>query len=276
MVQPSSLGALVEWRVDGRAVLLGASGSYTCDNTPGEHAIEAGPVGRSRTVYLDTYAVTIESNAGLSQVQDGTFVTFRAITEPPGYESQVTWLASTLYGLVSQVTGTGEMFTARFDGSITNGDPPRWIGVRADNALLFTDCCVPPGNCVCNSIAWSLPLNVMPSCPPFGFGNNQYAVVQVTNTGPPETLTYKVFDYDLETPNDLLYEATKLCPTGTSTLNLEAFLFSDANCNVTGYGGSSGGFPEAEGRTAEVFYVLYAPGGGALCITSIQDVTCPP
>lgn len=133
-VVPAALAPLVEWRLDGKVLKdLGARVRLQVF-TIGPHALTAGT---SDTTSLDTYMVHITHPTADSPILDGESVTFRAVTEPPGLEPEITWLASTKYGDCAPMLGRGAEFTTRFDATVSLGG--RWLGVRADNALVGRD-----------------------------------------------------------------------------------------------------------------------------------------
>ena len=131
-VHPPVFAPLVEWRIGGGATLLGDAPVHVFDDV-GSHEVEVGPVGRSVTLVLDTYRVTsAEPDEAYSLLPEGRPITFRAKTEPPGFEKYITWLTATLHGTATPATGHGASFTAKFEG-ITGADGSRWAGVRADH-----------------------------------------------------------------------------------------------------------------------------------------------
>ena len=75
-------------------------------------------------------------------VPEGVPVTFTAVTEPPGYEEDITWLATTKYGTGVPILGRGPTFTTQFDntfGPHPDGGLWQWLGVKADNAAAGQD-----------------------------------------------------------------------------------------------------------------------------------------
>jgi len=99
------------------------------------------------------------------------------------------------------------------------------------------------------------------------------------NPGPPESIICQFYDYDANefppTPSDLLDEVEETCPTGLSTIRCTLRAWCDANCYVRGTGGTSGGFPEIEGSTAEVYAYVKTSGGAFLCESAITNIICP-
>jgi len=136
-VEPPAFAPLVEWRLDGEPQRhLGGSIRMRVF-TGRSNTIEAGPKAASVEVALDTYIVRITSPRRGDEIPDGAPVTFTAVTDPPGYEDQITWLASTKYGSCDPLMGEGPEFTTMFFG--TSGEEGRWLGARADNAIVGAD-----------------------------------------------------------------------------------------------------------------------------------------
>jgi|GEM_PF-6170270 len=137
-VQPTELAPLVEWTVNGEVLApLGAQVELMVYGVH-EHAIAAGgDAVWSPQVRLDTYSVRITEDTRDQRIVDGVPVTYRAETDPPGFESEVAWLASTKYGTCSPDRGTGPEFTTEFQGTL--GNEGRWVGVRAANSSLGSD-----------------------------------------------------------------------------------------------------------------------------------------
>gem|GEM_PF-3981031 len=136
----SALAPLIEWRIDETPVGVGEH-MFTI---PGRHTVSVGPPSRATTLDLTVYSVDIHGPG----VSDGSIpidtpITYTATTTPPGFEDQVTWLASTKFGSAEPALGHGASFTTTFhdalgivDGSITRGS---WVGIRADNLALGSD-----------------------------------------------------------------------------------------------------------------------------------------
>ncbi len=146
---------VVEWRVDGRPFALGQSAEFRFA-TPGRHTISVGPPRNARELTLDVYSVEITSHInGTDFIRQGVPVTFEAVTNPPGFEEYITWIATTKFGTMSTVAGAGRTFTVRFDDTV--GDDPdngrfQWLGVRADNVAFGQDqkagaCILPDAGC---------------------------------------------------------------------------------------------------------------------------------
>lgn len=137
-VEPAGFAPLVEWRLDGKPLAQLGAQVQLQSFVAREHVLEAG----GEELTLETYRVHITSHESRTQIPDGVPVTFAAKTEPPGYESRVTWLASTKTGTCTPARGEGAEFTVLFDGTV--GSQGRWLGVRADGTSVATD--EKPGN----------------------------------------------------------------------------------------------------------------------------------
>ena len=139
---PPGFSPLMEWRVGDVAWGLGATIPIRVDE-PGVHVISVGPPARPRQVELETYSVAITSHLrNHDVVQEGEVVVFEAVTDPPGYEDEITWLSSTKYGTASPVLGSGPTFAVQFDdtwGINDRGMPFQWLGVKADNTTINQD-----------------------------------------------------------------------------------------------------------------------------------------
>lgn len=141
-VTPTELAPLVEWRFNGKPQRhLGASVRVRAF-TLGENTLSAGPGGAEAAARLDTFLVRISKPDSWKDLSDGELVTLKAETSPPGYEDEVTWLASTKYGSSDPLTGEGPEFTTRFFD--TFGPGGSWLGVKAGNAHLGKDHKNPP------------------------------------------------------------------------------------------------------------------------------------
>ncbi len=80
----------------------------------------------------EPYTVTIW---GPATIQDGMPATFRAMTNPPGFEDEVSWSAITKFGGAYPSDGTGAQFTVVFHDTFGGpGRRCRWLAVRADDA----------------------------------------------------------------------------------------------------------------------------------------------
>jgi len=137
-VEPVELAPLIEWRLNGSAQeQLGAEVEMTVFGVR-EHAIAAGgDAVVSPEIRLDTYRVRITEETRDQQILDGVPVTYRAETDPPGYEDEIAWLASTKYGTCSPDTGHGPEFTTVFSETVSPDG--QWLGVRAANDLQAQD-----------------------------------------------------------------------------------------------------------------------------------------
>lgn len=135
-IQPAAFLPLVEWRLDGRLQRhIGVIKMRLF--TTGFHSISAGPSEKPATVQLETYGVRITTPALRERIRGGVPVTFTAVTDPLGYETEITWLASTKYGGCSPMMGSGGEFTTTFER--TAGPEGVWLGVKADNDRLGQD-----------------------------------------------------------------------------------------------------------------------------------------
>ena len=141
-VDPPGFAPLIEWRVDGSATKLGSSVQQALYEI-GLHTISAGPPAAEQTVDVDTYEVIITSHvSGEDIIPEGEPVVFTAVTDPPGYENDITWLSSTKYGTASPVLGEGPVFVAEFNdtwGPHPDGGLWQWFGAKADNAKVGQD-----------------------------------------------------------------------------------------------------------------------------------------
>ncbi|HEX4961504.1 MAG TPA: hypothetical protein VF173_11740 [Thermoanaerobaculia bacterium] len=137
-VQPSGFAPLIEWRLDGKPQVKMGSPAHLEIYTPGPHTLSAGPLGNEKQIHLDAYMVHITSHQqSADDIPGGVPVTFKAETDPPGYESDITWIASTKYGSAKPWMGNGPEFTVEFDDALSaQGE---WLGVRADNAKIGVD-----------------------------------------------------------------------------------------------------------------------------------------
>lgn len=141
-VDPVGMAPLIEWRIDSDAVRLGAWTQETFSG-PGQHTISVGPTDRFEQVDIEIYSVEITSHEDMVDiVQEGTPITFQAVTDPPGFEDDITWVSSTKDGTASPVLGTGPSFTVTFEDTFAD-DPAngyfQWLGVRADNTTFGQD-----------------------------------------------------------------------------------------------------------------------------------------
>jgi len=141
-VDPPGFLPLVESRVDGVAMQLGAPAA-TRWNEVGRHTVAIGPpAGRPVRLEVETYRTRITSHTqGVDMIAEGKPIVFTAVTDPPGFENDIVWISSTKHGTATPVLGRGATFTAQFDNT-WGGDPQnrmQWLGVRADNAAVAQD-----------------------------------------------------------------------------------------------------------------------------------------
>jgi hypothetical protein len=136
-VEPPELAPLVEWRVNGKAQRHLGSGVGLKVFTAGIQRIEAGAVEAPSRAELETYRVQIAAPDLAATFAEGGVVSYRAFTDPPGLEHEITWLASTKHGDCEPPNGQGAVFNVRFRD--TRGLDGVWLGVRADNAVAGFD-----------------------------------------------------------------------------------------------------------------------------------------
>ena len=143
-VDPPLFAPLIEWRnAASRVTHLGTS-LRMWHSRPRVELLSVGPVANPETVRLETYSVKMTSHASFQDfIPEGLPVTFKAVTNPAGFEDDITWLASTKYGSSDPVMGEGPEFTVRFEDTWGphpgTGMPFQWLGVRADNAVFNQD-----------------------------------------------------------------------------------------------------------------------------------------
>ncbi len=126
---------LFEWRINGFAQAIGPRYGHMF-NDVGEYRFGGGPLDHAASADVRTYRTAITRHTDSGFIFDGVPVTYTAITDPPGYEKYVSWLASTKYGFTKPIFAAGPEFTTTFfdtygwvyDGTFS------WIGVRGDNA----------------------------------------------------------------------------------------------------------------------------------------------
>lgn len=133
-VEPAALAPLVEWRLDGKPLAGLGSRLRAQLFTTGRHHVSAGT---GEPAELETYRVRLTSPRRGEPIATGRPVTFSAETDPPGFENEITWLASTKYGHCDPLLGRGSEFTTTFTGTV--GESGSWLGVRADDAVLGLD-----------------------------------------------------------------------------------------------------------------------------------------
>ncbi len=131
--------SLLEWRVDGEAVGVGRASPAL---TKGLHQLEIGPPGYTLSDALFAYEVSVQSNPPVEEWRENIPIEFTATTDPPGYESQVTWMSSTLFGKAEPTLGSGPTFVTQFSGIYgPHGDHLlSWTGVLGDSSRLGEDC----------------------------------------------------------------------------------------------------------------------------------------
>ncbi|HSG99874.1 MAG TPA: hypothetical protein VLB27_07485 [candidate division Zixibacteria bacterium] len=165
-VEPVEFSPLLEWRVDGEPISLGSSLTigYSMSAEPnvtpaddkvfkdlpggpdirgferrdvvlwnkvGVLPVQLGTTSNPLNLELERYSTTIYTYYNDQRsVPDGDYAMFQAVTHPPGYESEVVWIATTRFGTVTPVLATGQLLTATFvdydDGY------PIWLGVKAN------------------------------------------------------------------------------------------------------------------------------------------------
>ena len=145
---PPGFESLMEVRIADGEPFLAGSKAYSFQDV-GLRTVSVGPPGRERTIEVETYKVTITSHvSGEDILPEGEPITFTAVTDPPGFEDEITWLSSTKYGTATPVLGHGPTFTVQFDDTFGPEDAFQWLGVKADNAVFNQDqkggpCCFP-------------------------------------------------------------------------------------------------------------------------------------
>lgn len=133
-VTPPEFAPMIEWRMGDDASLHGPATTLRFPYV-GQHQISIGPVANPAQVTVDTYRIMILDGPDPAWAV-GQPITFQAMTEPPGFEADVTWLSSTKYGTAVPVMGFGETFTVTFDdvwGPHPDGGLWKWVGVCADH-----------------------------------------------------------------------------------------------------------------------------------------------
>lgn len=133
-VSPADFGPLIEWRVDGAPAMIGASAEISF-NVIGPHTISAS--GRQFAA-VETYAVTLLTDVDYHGAPPTGPLVFQAVTDPPGHEENITWIAGTLHGTATAPNPSGGSFIVSFENTFDPaGDADgiqQWYGVRADNA----------------------------------------------------------------------------------------------------------------------------------------------
>jgi hypothetical protein len=140
--EPPGFGPLVEWTVDGAVAGIGR-GQIASFDTIGTHTIGAGALAGGPSVAVETYGVTITSHvSGADMIAQGEPVTFEAVTNPPGHEEDIRWLASTQFGFSDPIRGQGPAFTVQFDDTfewVEGIGDWQWLGVKADDVVYNQD-----------------------------------------------------------------------------------------------------------------------------------------
>lgn len=141
-VDPPVFASIMEFRVGDLPPALGPERTIMYV-TPGVRQISVGPPAAPALASLETYRTTITSHhSAIDYVREGEPIAFSAVTDPPGYESEITWISSTLFGSATPVLGEGATFTATFRdtwGLGATGSLKQWLGARADNAVFNQD-----------------------------------------------------------------------------------------------------------------------------------------
>ncbi|MGH2628332.1 MAG: hypothetical protein ACRDHY_16970, partial [Anaerolineales bacterium] len=147
VVAPAGFTPLVEWHVRGehkvRQAMVGSPAVLTFSE-PGVYSVWVGIGPDARRIVFEIYRTLITSHEnGRDVIPDGVPVTFTAETDPPGFEEDITWLASTSYGSAEPIVGQGPSFTVRFQNTFGRRwaalHQVQWLGVRADNAIFGQD-----------------------------------------------------------------------------------------------------------------------------------------
>jgi hypothetical protein len=138
-VAPSRLATRLEWRVLAGQRLLGVlrGGEVRIAfSRPGRYTVEVGP----RVLGFEIYRTVLTSHeTGRDTVPVGVPVTFTAVTEPPGFEQDITWVASGGEGGAEPLLGRGPSFTVTFGDEAASQ-----LGVKADNAAFTQSTVLPP------------------------------------------------------------------------------------------------------------------------------------
>jgi hypothetical protein len=139
--EDSRFASLMEVRVPGYRPSLGTIEVLLA--TTEKHVVEAGPPHHPRRITIETYHVRITEPKAGSSIEEGKPVVFTAVTEPAGFENQITWLSSTRFGTGAPVLGRGPRFAATFRDiwgpHPESGATSEWLGVRADDAVFDQD-----------------------------------------------------------------------------------------------------------------------------------------
>ena len=134
--EPAEIAHLMEWRIDGAPAHLMSKVSRTFDQ-PGNYLISVGPPALHKEVRLTAFETTITSHKEtVDHIPDGELVTFRAKTNPPGYEQEIAWISSTKFGTATPIFGQGPEFSVLFKNTT---EPYQWLGVKANFEKLAQD-----------------------------------------------------------------------------------------------------------------------------------------
>jgi hypothetical protein len=138
-VASNRLASRLEWRVLAGQRLLGVlrGGEVRfAFSKPGRYTVEVGP----RVLTFQIYRTVLTSHVtGRDTVPAGVPVTFTAVTQPPGFEQDITWVASGGEGGAEPLLGHGASFTVTFGDEAANE-----LGVKADNAAFTQSTVLPP------------------------------------------------------------------------------------------------------------------------------------
>ena len=142
-IEPAGFAPLIEWRYTSQEPTLGTSRKLRFSQ-PAVHSISVGPTADPWEVLLETYQVEITSHvSNQTVIPTDVPVTFTAVTDPRGFEEEITWLASTKYGSCDPVMGQGAEFTVRFEDAWGSDErtrePFQWLGVKADHVVFNQD-----------------------------------------------------------------------------------------------------------------------------------------
>jgi hypothetical protein len=136
---PSRFAPRLEWRVLAGQRPLGVlrGGQVRIAFTkPGRYTVEVG----RQVLTFEIYRTVLTSHeTGRDTVPTGVPVTFTAVTEPAGFEQDITWVASGGEGGAEPLLGHGPSFTVTFGNEAASR-----LGVKADNAAFTQSALLPP------------------------------------------------------------------------------------------------------------------------------------
>ena len=90
--EPRVFAPLTEWRINGKAELLGEYGNHQLKVFAGTRTVSVGPPRNPHDFEIDTYRAYITGNdTGTERIPVGLPVTFEAMTDPPGFEDEIVW-----------------------------------------------------------------------------------------------------------------------------------------------------------------------------------------